>query len=226
MLRNLHTSKFPSKAFFPYALMVGFEFLSQECPSVSFFFARLEVFLEYFLGRRPQVGLFMSRFSILRPILLSLYPLIHQSLIKLHSKMATIEYLVDDVRSSELETGLSSNVESLSKVVDTAASKFPSSSSLCSLHSLLESCSLKERHLNGFRKRFLFPKGTSVRLPCLGEKACNFAHGKVCFYETSFLCGLRFPIHSFIMQLLIEFQIAPGQLVPNAWRTIISCMFI
>nr|POF14707.1 hypothetical protein CFP56_34191 [Quercus suber] len=28
------------------------------------------------------------------------------------------------------------------------------------------------------------------------------------------------------MQLLNEFQIAPGQLVPNAWRTIISCMSI
>ena len=30
----------------------------------------------------------------------------------------------------------------------------------------------------------------------------------------------------FIMQLLNEFQITPSQLVPNAWRTIISCISI
>ena len=167
--------------------MVGFEFLSLECPSVSFFFARLGVFLEYSFGRRPQVGLFVSHFSALRPVLLSLYPLICQSLIKHHLEMASIKYRVDDVRSNELETRLSSNAESLSKVVDIAALKLPLSSSSPSLHALSESCSLKEKHLNGFRKRFLFPKGTFIRLSCLGE---------VCFYEASFLCGLRFPVHS------------------------------
>ena len=123
MLRSLHTSKFPGKASVPYALMVGFESLSQECPSVSFFFARLGVFLEYSSNRCPQVGLFMSRFSALRLVLFSLYRLICQSLIKHYSEMTTIEYRVDDVRSSELETGLSSNAESLSKAVDTATSK-------------------------------------------------------------------------------------------------------
>ena len=124
--------------------------------------------------------------------------------------MASIEYRADDVRSSELEMGLSSNAKSLSKVVDTTASKLPSSSSSRLLHALSKSCSLKESHLKGFRKRFQFPKGTSIRLPRLGEKAYNFAHGEVCFYEADFLCGLRFPIHLFIMKLLNEFQIAPG----------------
>ena len=172
------------------------------------------------------MGLFVCPSSALRPILFSLYPLIHQSLIKHHSKMTTIEYRVDDVRSGKLETRLSFNAESLSKAVDTTTSKLPLSSSLPSLHALSESCSLKERHLNGFRKRFQFPKDTSVRLPCLGEKACNFAHGEVCFYEADFLYGLRFPVHLFIMQLLNKFQIAPGQLISNAWSTIISCMSI
>ena len=212
MLRNLHTPKFLSKASFPYALMVGFEFLSQECPWVSFFLARLGIFF----GSTSLSRLIYVLFFYLRPVLLSLYPLICQSLIKHHSEMTTIEYRVDDVRSGKLETRLSFNAESLSKAVDTTASKLPSFSSLPSLHALSESYSLKERHLNSFRKRFQFPKGTSIRLPRLGEKACNFAHGEVCFYEADFLCGLRFPIHPFIIQLLNEFQIALGQLVPNA----------
>ena len=206
--------------------MVGFEFLGQECPSVLFFFARLGVFLEYSSSRRPQMGLFVSRFTAIRPILFSLYPLIRQSLVRYHFEMDPIKYRPDDVRSSELETGLSSSDESLNKVIETVVSKLPSSSSSCPLHAFSDSCSLKESHLKGFRKRFEFPKGTSVRLPCLGEKACNFVHGEVCFYEADFLCSLRFPVHLFIMQLLNEFQISPGQLVPNAWRMIISCMSI
>ena len=140
--------------------------------------------------------------------------------------MATIKYRVDDVQFCKLETRLSSNVDSLSKIADTATSKLPSSSSSPPLHALLESCSLKEKHLIGFRKRFQFPKGTFVRLPHLGEKACNFAHGEVCFYEANFLCGFCYPVHLFILRLLNEFQITPGQLIPNAWRTIISCMSI
>ena len=164
--------------------------------------------------------------SALKPVLLFLYPLIWQSLIKYHSEMDSIKYKENDVRSSELEMGLSSSAETLSKIVDTTISRLPSSSSSRPLHALSESCSLKESHLKGLRKRFQFPKGASIRLPCLGEKVCNFAHGEVCLYKADFLCGLRFPVHPFIMQLLNEFQIAPSQLVPNAWRTIISCMSI
>ena len=197
--------------------MVGFEFFSQECPSISFFFARLRVFLEYSSGRCPQVGFFVLNFTALKPILFSLYPLIVHSLIKHHLEMTTIEYREDDVRSSELETGLSSNTESLCKAVDTVASKLPLSSSSPPLHALFEICSLKEKHLNGFRKRLQFPKGTSIRLPCPSEKACSFAHGEVCFYEADFLCGRCFPAHLFIMQLLHNFQITPGQLIPKLY---------
>ena len=65
MLRNLHTSNFLGKASFPYALMDGFEFVSQECPLVSFFFARLGIFLEFSSGHCPQTSLFVSHFSTL-----------------------------------------------------------------------------------------------------------------------------------------------------------------
>ena len=68
--------------------------------------------------------------------------------------MDTIQYRVDDVWSSKLEIGLSSNADSLSRVVDTVVSKLPSSSSSHPLHALSEYCSLKESHLKGFRKRF------------------------------------------------------------------------
>ena len=130
--------------------------------------------------------------------------------------MTSIEYRQDDVKLSELETGLSSNAESLCMEVDIAMSKLPLSSSSTPLHALSELCSLKAKNLKGFRKIFQFARGTTVHLLCSSEKACSFAHGEVCFYEVAFLCGLRFPIHPFIMQLLSNFQIVPSQLVLNA----------
>ena len=48
----------------------------------------------------------------------------------------------------------------------------------------------------------------------------------MCFYEAVFLCGLRFPIHPFIMELLNHLIIASGQLMLNSWRIVVSCMEI
>ena len=80
--------------------------------------------------------------------------------------------------------------------------------------------------MKSIRKRFQFPKGVSIRLSRPNEKACTFAHDEVSFYKATFSYGLRFPIHPFIMQLLSALNVAPGQLVPSACRTIIGCMSI
>lgn len=66
-----------------------------------------------------------------------------------------------------------------------------------------------------FRDRFQFPEEVRICLPCEGEKAYHFSPREVCFYEAAFQCGLRFPIHPFIMELLNHFNIAPRQLMLN-----------
>ena len=94
--------------------MVDFAFM--EAPSISFFFARLGVFLEFFGGHHPQVGLFLPwECGAFRLILTNLFPLIYHSLIAHHLEMIAIEYRDTDIRSSELETGLSSSNESIDK---------------------------------------------------------------------------------------------------------------
>ena len=80
--------------------------------------------------------------------------------------------------------------------------------------------------MRSFRKRFQITDETKICLPRHGKKACAFTHGHMCFYEADFLCGLCFPIHLFIHELLDYFKIAPGQLVPNAWQTVLSVMSI
>ena len=122
-------------------------------------------------------------------------------------------------RSGDLETSLSSSVGTAGVETDTATSmpsSVPSSShpsvsaTSQTFHALKKECSLKEDTLSRFRDRFQFPEETRVRLPRKGEKSCAFAHGEVCFYKVAFLCGLRFPVHPFIIELLHLLNIAPG----------------
>ena len=129
------------------------------------------------------------------------------------------------VRSSGLERGSSSNVGVAGAGTDTATSmpiSVPSSSNPPipsaprSFHALKEKCTLKAEVFDRFRDKFQFPNETRAHLPKKGEKVCAFAHGEVCFYEAAFLCGLRFLIHPFIMELLNYLNIAPRQLMPNS----------
>ena len=85
---------------------------------------------------------------------------------------------------------------------------------------------MNEETLSRFRDRFQFLEETRIRLPRLSEKSCTFAHVEVCFYKAAFLCGLRFPVHPFIMELLHYLNITPRQLMSNSWRIVISCMVI
>jgi len=136
-----------------------------------------------------------------------------------------------EVRSRDLERGSSFGVGMVGAEIDLTTS-VPSSShpfafaTPHTFHALKEKCTLKVDVFSKFRDRFQFPDETKVRLPRKGEKACAFTHDEVCFYEDAFLCDLRFPVHLFIIELLHHLNIAPGHLMPNSWRIIISYMVI
>ena len=138
---------------------------------------------------------------------------------------------VCEVRSSDLEMGLSSSDDTVGAETDSTTS-VPSSSQPSiskppsSFHTLKEECSLSKETLSRFRDRLQFLDETRVHLSRLDEKSCAFAHGEVYFYEATFLCSLKFLVHPFIMELLHYLNIAPRQLMPNSWRIVISCMEI
>ena len=128
---------------------------------------------------------------------------------------------MSEVRSSELETGLSSSGDPVEG--DTAVS---TPREVRAFYAFNEECRLDDNTLGRFKDKFQFPERVRVCLPSKGERACNFFPGEVCFYESSFACGLRFPVHPFLMELLDHFGIALGQLMPNSWRIVVSCMGI
>jgi len=130
---------------------------------------------------------------------------------------------MSEVRSSELETGLSSSDDPIEVEEDIVAS---SPWEIRAFHAIREVCGLDPETLSRFKDRFQFLERFRVRLPHGEEQACQFSPGEVCFYEDAFLCGLRFPIHPFIIELLGHLNIAPGQLMPNSRRIVISYMEI
>ena len=130
---------------------------------------------------------------------------------------------MSEVRSNELETGLSFNDNPMEVEADIAVSV---PQEVRAFHTLGEVCSLDDETLSRFRGKFQFSERVRVRLPQREKRACHFSPKEVCFYEAAFLCGLRFPVHPFIMELLGRFDIAPRQLMPNSWRIVVSCMEI
>ena len=192
--------------------LFGFMFenseVRQHCPSFSFLFARLGASLGSFYTHCPPIEGFVSRDNSLGFVLADLFPLLHQS-VNWSEKLVSGRGVMSEVRSSELETGLSSSDDPIEAEVDTAASSWRE---IRAFHALREECALDTNNLFRFRDRFQFPKGVRVRLPREGEKACHFSPGEVCFYKAAFQCGLRFPVHPFIMELLYHSTLLLGNL--------------
>ena len=192
------------------------------CPSISFLFACLGVSLGVSRTFLPLVENFVFEGSSLGIALVDLVPLLCQS-IDWFEGLVSERGAMSEVRSSELETRLSSSDDPMEVEEDIAVS-IPRE--VRTFHAFREVCSLDDETLSRFKGRFQFPDKVRVRLPHGEERACHFSLGEVCFYEVGFLSELRFPIHPFIMELLGHFDIAPEQLMPNLWRIVVSCMEI
>ena len=112
---------------------------------------------------------------------------------------------MSEVRSSELDIRLLSSGEPVEG--DTTVS---TPQEVRAFYALEEACGLDADIVAKFKDRFQFPERVCVRRPSDEDRACHFFPGKICFYEAAFSCGLRFPIHPFIMELLDHFGITPG----------------
>ena len=187
------------------------------CPSVSFFFARLGVALGLSGDFLPLVGDFIFVGCGLSVVIGELSPILGQSLAWFEGETRRMA----EVWSSELETGLLSSGGP--EGGDTAVS---APRVVRAFHALEEVCGLDEETVSRFKDRFQFPERVRVRRPTNEDRACHFFPGEVCFYEAAFTCGLRLPVHPFIMEMLGFLGIALGQLMPNSWRIVVNCMEI
>ena len=142
--------------------------------------------------------------------LADLFPLLRQS-IDWFEGLVREQKEISEVRSSKLETGLSSSGDPVEG--DTVVS---APCEVRAFYALGEVCGLDVDMLGRFKDKFQFLERVRVRLPDEEDRACHFFPGAVCFYESTFVCGLRFPVHPFLMELLDRFGIAPGHFMPNS----------
>ena len=91
--------------------------------------------------------------------------------------------VMSDVRSSELETWLSSSDDPVEVEEDTAAS---SPREVRTFSTLGEECGLNVETLSRFKDRFQFLERGRIRRPHKEERACHFSPGEVCFYKAVF----------------------------------------
>ena len=202
--------------------MVGSIEVRVACPLILFLFMRLGASFGVSHAFLPLIEDFVFEGSSLSVALVDFIPLLCQS-IDWFEGLVSERGAMSEVRSSELETRLSSSFNLVEVEEDTAVFV---PREVRAFHALEEACSLDDETLSRFRDRFQFPKRVKVCLPQREDRACHFSPGEVCFYKAAFLCGLRFPIHPFIMELLGRFDIAPGQLMPNLWIIVVNCMEI
>ena len=127
------------------------------CASISFLFARLRGSLGVF----PYLENFVFEGSSLSVAMADLLPLLRQS-IDWFENLVRERGIMSEVRSSELETGLSSNDDTVEAGGDTAVS---APREVRAFHALNEVCGLDGGTLSKFKGRFQFSDRVRVRLP-------------------------------------------------------------
>uniref|UniRef100_A0A2N9ECM7 Uncharacterized protein n=1 Tax=Fagus sylvatica TaxID=28930 RepID=A0A2N9ECM7_FAGSY len=132
-----------------------------------------------------------------------------------------------EVRSEELPEGLSDREDEGRSTEETPSVSGLSKGGEPRKHWIARSYLSKvqdEDGLKKYRDRYQIPSDVILRIPDSDEVACLSRYDDVAFYEADFNAGLRFTMQPLIRELLDHLNLAPAQLAPNAWRTVVACM--
>ena len=73
-----------------------------------------------------------------------------------------------------------------------------------------------------WRYLYKIPPCVEIRVPTAHERVDWVVPGWVAIYELMLKDGMRFPISKLIRDVCDQYEIAPSQLMPNAWRVLMS----
>ncbi|XP_059636127.1 uncharacterized protein LOC132278350 [Cornus florida] len=85
---------------------------------------------------------------------------------------------------------------------------------------------MKDENLQSCRVKYSIPSSIRLHKPKPEDRCSSIRLGEVCFFQSTFAAGLRFPIHPFVEEILSHLKIAPSQIAPNSWRIIIGCLIV
>ena len=185
-----------SSLFF-YFSMVDYSFVRVDCPSVDFLFAHLGCLPEVVEGECLKwVGFFVWEDCPYRFVVSSIFPLVYCS-----ARVARFLKISGEVRSSELETGLSSSD-------DRNVPKVTSPSTPYKAWNI--QCALLEKDEKQIRDMFQFPDSIRIRILSDEDRACHSYVDEVCFYKADFTSGFRLLVHPFVRELFAYLHLAPA----------------
>ena len=72
------------------------------------------------------------------------------------------------------------------------------------------------------REIYGIPKDVELRAPREHVRADWDIPGWTCFYEYTLRLGFRFPVPQLVRRMLLYYDLASGQLMPNTWRILLS----
>uniref|UniRef100_A0A2N9EKL8 Uncharacterized protein n=1 Tax=Fagus sylvatica TaxID=28930 RepID=A0A2N9EKL8_FAGSY len=131
------------------------------------------------------------------------------------------------VRSEDLPEGLSDRDEGSRSIEDTSSisgsSKAVGPEDSWTARSYLSKV-VDSDELDRYRRKYQIPEDVVLRIPESDEVAYSSRYGDVAFYEADFNAGIRFPLQPLMRELLDHLNLSPGQLAPNAWRTVVGSM--
>uniref|UniRef100_A0A2N9ESR4 Uncharacterized protein n=1 Tax=Fagus sylvatica TaxID=28930 RepID=A0A2N9ESR4_FAGSY len=181
-------------------------------------------------GRVLDLGDLVSPDSVLRRLSVELFDFVFPAIDTwgvVRGLMATERGSWSSVHSEDLPEGLSDRGEDSHSTEDTP-SVSGSSRAVGPDDSWIARSYLSKvvdvEGLDKLRSRYQIPEDVVLRIPQSDEVACSSRFGDVAFYEADFNAGVRFPMQPLMRELLDRLNLAPGQLAPNAWRTVVGSM--
>ena len=181
-------------------------------------------------GRALDFGELVPSDYVLRRLLEEFFGLVSPALDTwkvVRGLMVSEESNWHEVRSEELPEGLSDRDED-SRSQGEAPSVSSSSRVVSPDDSWIARSYLSKvvdvKGLDKYRRRYQILEDVVLRIPESDEVACSSRSGDVAFYEADFNASVRFPLQPLMRELLDRLNLSPGQLAPNAWRTVVGCM--
>lgn len=82
--------------------------------------------------------------------------------------------------------------------------------------------SYSRRDVAWIREVCEFGSGVRIYIPDKSHKTDFFRKGWICMYVYPFILGLRFPLPTLVSKFLHHYSLGLGQLMPQAWRILLS----
>ena len=164
---------------------------------MAFLFTRLDCLLEAVEEECLKwVSLFVGEDYPHKFVLSSLFPLVSH-----FARVARSLKMSGEVRSSELETGLSSTDDCVIPEVTSPSTPYKAWNI---------PCALLEKDEKQIRDKFQFPVSVRIRIPSDEDRACHSYADEVYFYKENFTSGLRFLVHPFVRELFAYLHLTPA----------------